>query len=84
MPNYITMLIVAIIVITLASFILSLSLKKIIGLIVNFIIGWVVLYVINWTGLIAIPMNIITALVVGAFGLPGVILLVLLVFLGVL
>ena len=84
MSNYLTMVVVALVVITLASFLLHLSLKKIIGLIINFVIGYAVLYLINKTGLIYIPLNIITALVVGIFGLPGVILLILLVYLNVL
>ena len=54
-----------------------------IGLIVNALIGMVVLWVINWTGIVSIPINIITCLVVGIFGVPGTIVLVVLSLLGV-
>lgn len=83
MNNYITMIITAIVVILIAKFLLNLNLKKIITLIFNALIGFVVLWIINYTGLISIPMNIITALVVGALGLPGVIILILLVLIGI-
>ncbi len=74
---------IALIVICLAKFVFHLNGKKLVALIVNAIIGFVVIWVINWTGLIHIPLNIITSLVVGIFGLPGVVLLVLLVLLKV-
>ncbi len=81
--NYFTMFLVAIIVILLAKFILNLNLSKIIGLIINAIVGFIILWLINKTGLVTIPMNIITYIIAGALGVPGVIILVLLALIGI-
>ena len=82
MNHYLTMIIVAVLVILIAKFLLHLDLKKIISLIINAVIGFIVIWIINYTGLISIPLNIWTALTVGILGLPGVIILVLLVLIG--
>ena len=84
MTNYLVLVIAALVVIAIAKFVLHLSIGKIIGLAINAIIGFVVLYVLNLTGLVSIPLNIVTALVAGIFGLPGVILLIILTVVGVL
>ena len=81
--DYLKIAIIALVVILIAKFLLHLDGKKLIGLIVNAIVGLIVLWIINLTGLIALPINIITCLLVGVFGLPGVILLVLLVLAGI-
>lgn len=81
--NYFTMFLVAVIVILLAKFVLNLNLSKIIGLIINVIVGFIILWLINKTGLVTIPMNIITYIVAGALGIPGVIILVLLALIGI-
>lgn len=81
--DYLKIAIIALVVILIAKFLLHLDGKKLIGLIVNAIVGLIVLWLINLTGLIALPINIITCLLVGIFGLPGVILLVLLVLAGI-
>ena len=81
--NYFTMFLVAIIVILLAKFVLNLNLSKIIGLIINVIVGFIILWLINKTGLVSIPMNIITYIIAGALGVPGVIILVLLALIGI-
>ena len=41
----------------------------------NSIIGAVILYLVNWTGILAIKITFIHALIVGVFGVPGLILL---------
>lgn len=74
---------IALVVICLAKFVFHLNGKKLVALIVNAVIGFVVIWLINWTGLIHIPLNIITSLVVGVFGVPGVVVLIVLVLLGV-
>lgn len=83
MGNYVTMLITALVVIIIAKFILNLDLKKVVGLAVNAVLGFVVIWVINFFGLIAIPLNIWTSLLVGICGVPGVILLIILVLTGI-
>ncbi len=83
MVDYLKIALIALIVIVLLKFILNLSLKKVIGLAINALIGMVALWLINYTGLVAIPINIITCLVVGIFGVPGTIVLILLALLGV-
>ena len=82
MNHYLTMIIVAVLVILIAKFLLHLDVKKIISLIINAVIGFIVIWIINYTGLISIPLNIWTALTVGILGLPGVIILVLLILIG--
>jgi len=82
--DYLKIFIVALIVILVAKFIFKVGGKTLIGLIVNAVVGFVVLWVINWTGLVSIPMNIVTCLVAGAFGVPGVIILIILSVIGVL
>ena len=83
MMEYLPMLVGIIILVIVAKFILSLSIGKIIGIIINAIIGCVLLYVINLTGFVNIEINWITSLVTGIFGIPGVIVLVVLAFFGI-
>ena len=83
MLEYLKIAGIALLVIVALKFILHLNLKKVIGLILNAVIGMAVLWVINWTGLVSIPINIITCLVVGIFGVPGTIVLIILSLLGI-
>lgn len=83
MGHYLTMIIIAVLVILLAKFLLHFDMKTIISLIINAVIGFIVIWIINYTGLISIPLNIWTALTVGILGFPGVIILVLLVLIGI-
>ncbi len=83
MLEYLKIAGIALLVILAAKFILHLDLKKVIGLIVNAVIGMIALWLINLTGLVSIPINIITCLVVGIFGVPGTIVLVVLSLLGI-
>lgn len=57
-------------------------LKLILKLVVSSVIGGVILLAVNLVagaiGLVLIPLNLITALVVGVLGIPGVILLLVL------
>ncbi len=55
--------------------ILSLPISILWKCIYNSIIGAIVIYVINWLGLVYIPLNFITALIAGVFGIPGVLVL---------
>ena len=84
--NYLTMILVAVIVLLIAKFVLNVNLKRLIELIINIVLGIVILWLLNKFGGslgIAIPINIITALVVGILGVPGVIILVLLNLIGI-
>ena len=83
MLEYLKIAGIAILVILAAKFILHLDLKKVIGIAINALIGMVALWLINLTGLVSIPINIITCLVVGIFGVPGTIVLIILSLLGV-
>ena len=79
--DYLKIILIAIVVLLLAKFVLNLNIKRIIELIVNILLGIIVLWLINKFGGsygIFIPINIITALIVGILGLPGVIILLLL------
>ena len=81
--DYLKILVIAFIVVVIAKLVLHLNIKKIIGLIINSALGLVVLYLINLTGFVTIPLNLLTCLIVGVFGLPGVILLVLVTYFGI-
>lgn len=84
--NYLTIILTAIVVLLLAKFVFHVSLKRIIELVINILLGIVVLWLINKFGGslgISIPINIITGLVVGVLGLPGVIILLLLNLIGI-
>ncbi len=84
--NYLTIILAAAVVILLAKFVFHVNLKRIIELIINVILGIIVLWLINKFGApagINIPINIITGLVVGVLGLPGVIILLLLNLIGI-
>ena len=84
--DYLTMILIAIIVLLVAKFILNLNIKRIIELAINIVLGIIILWLLNKFGGslgIAIPINIITALVVGILGIPGVIILVLLNLIGI-
>ena len=81
--DYVTMLLIAAVVLLLAKFVLKINLRSLIGLIINILLGIIIIWLINrFTGL-AIPLNFITALVVGILGVPGVIILVLLRLIGI-
>ena len=83
MLEYLKIAGIALLVILAAKFILHLDLKKVIGIAINALIGMVALWLINLTGLVSIPINIITCLVVGILGVPGTIVLIILSLLGV-
>ena len=76
-------ILVALAVILLSKFLFHVDGSKLIALIINAIIGFAILWLINYTGLVSIPLNIITSLIVGILGLPGVVLLIILALLGV-
>ena len=84
--NYLTMIITAIVVLLIAKFLLHVNVRRLIELIINIILGLVILWLLNRFGGslgISIPINIITALVVGILGVPGVIILLLLNLIGI-
>lgn len=81
--DYLKIAAIALVVILIAKFLFGFSGKKLLSLIVNAVVGLIVLWLINLTGLITLPINIITCLLVGVFGVPGVILLILLVLVGI-
>ena len=81
--EYLTMIIVAIVVLAVAKFLLNFNFKRIIELIINTILGIIVLWLINKFGGsygIYIPINFVTAIIVGVLGLPGVVLLLILCY----
>ena len=63
--------------------ILAAPIKKIFKLLINAVCGFALLFVANFIGGFfdfSIPINIITCIVAGAFGIPGVIFLVVVVY----
>ena len=66
--------------------ILAWPIKKIIKMILNIVIGGVLLVIVNMIGAnfgFTIPLNCITALVVGILGIPGLVVLAILTLLNV-
>jgi len=76
--EYLKIAAIALVVILIAKYVFKISGKKVVALIVNSLIGLAVLWLINWTGLVSIPLNLVTVLLTGIFGAPGVIILVVL------
>lgn len=71
----------AIVVLYLLMKLLSFPIKAITGLVVNGVIGLLMLWVVNLFGSaigLSVDINIISALVAGFFGIPGVLVLILL------
>lgn len=63
--------------------ILAWPIKKIVKMIINIVIGGLLLILVNYVGVnfgFTIPVNWITALVVGILGIPGLIILAILQF----
>lgn len=83
MVNLITFILAIVVVLIIAKFILHVGVKTIVGLIINAVFGYLVLYLINLTGLITIPLTIVTFLIAGVLGIPGVILVIILVTCGI-
>ena len=84
--HYLEIIVVAVVVLLLAKFLLGVNTKRLIELIINILLGILVIWLINKFGGslgISIPLNFITALVVGILGLPGVIILILLNLIGI-
>ena len=78
MTEYIVLIFAAIAVIIVAK-LLAWPIKKIINLAINVGLGVLMIYLVNTFGGaigITIPFNIVTALIAGVFGVPGVILLI--------
>ena len=83
--DYLTIILVAVIVLLLAKFVLRINTRGLIGLLINILLGIIVIWLLNKFGGplgISIPLNFITALIVGILGIPGVIILVLLNLIG--
>ena len=62
--------------------IIAAPIKKIFKLLLNAVCGFVLLFIANFIGgffNFAIPVNILTCIIAGAFGIPGVIFLVVVV-----
>ena len=81
--NYLMIIGIALVVILLSKFLFNVDGSKLVALIVNAVIGFAILWLINYTGLVSIPLNIVTSLVVGVLGLPGVVILIILALLGI-
>ena len=81
--SYLYIVLVAVIIILVAKYVLKLDSNKITTLIANALVGTLLIWLLNLTGLVNIPLNWITVLVTGILGVPGVIILVILVLLKV-
>ena len=81
--NYFYIILVALIIILAAKFIFGVGGGTLKTLIINALVGTLAMWLINLTGIMNIPLNWITILLAGILGIPGVILVVILVLLKV-
>lgn len=82
MANYVVLIFAAIAVIVVAK-LLAWPVKKILKLAVNVVLGLIMIFLVNTFGMaigITIPFNIVTALIAGILGVPGVIALIIIGF----
>jgi len=80
--NYIVLIFSAIAMLVVAK-LLAWPIKKIFKLAINCIIGIIIVFLVNNFGEsfgISIPFNIVTSIIAGVFGIPGVIFLIILGF----
>ena len=81
--NTVLLLALAVIVVIVLIRVISAPIRLIFKLLINTVIGFAVLYLVNLIGQnfgITIEMNLLHAVIVGIFGIPGVIVLILLQF----
>lgn len=82
MTEYIVLIFAAIAVVVVAKM-LAWPVKKIVKLAVNVLLGILMIFLVNTFGMsigIKIPFNIVTALIAGILGVPGVIMLIIIGF----
>ncbi len=77
-------LIVACVVLIIAKFLLHLTPKKLYALIVNILFSLLVIWILDYFGIVSVPINWITILLIGILGIPVVLFCVVLVLLGIL
>ena len=73
---YITYIITAIIFILILKFVFKFGIKNILKVIINIIVGGIVLFILNMIPGLNLPITTINSLIVGIFGIPGVIFVV--------
>lgn len=76
----------AIIAVLIIAKILAWPIKKMIKLVINIAVGIALLVLVNYIGRgfnFRIPFNMVTAAIAGLFGVPGIILLVILKIIGI-
>ena len=79
--NTIMLLALAVLVVIVLVRVISAPIRLIFKLLINTIIGFAILFLVNLIGQnfgITIEMNVLHAVIVGIFGIPGVIVLILL------
>lgn len=85
--HYLYVILVAAVLLLVLKYVFNVSYKTLGELLLNVLLGILILWLVNKfggsIGIPNIPINVITALVVGIFGLPGVIVLILLYYFGV-
>ena len=77
---YLSYIFVALLVIVLLKLLFKFRLKTIITLLINIIIGGLVLFFINYIPGININIDIFKSIIVGVFGVPGVIFILICYF----
>ena len=78
MASYAGFLVALILVLLIGKLVFK-SVKVVVGFLINAIIGFVILWILNHFN-VGIPINLLTSVVVGFFGIPGIILLLVLKF----
>lgn len=84
MEKYLIIIGIIAVIFVIAKYVLKLNTRKVIGLLVNCLLGALILWLINWLPIgLNIPLNWITILVTGVFGVVGVLVLVVLALCGI-
>ena len=79
--EWIGIAILAVITVVLVLRLLSAPLRLAVKLLINALVGFAVLFLLNFAGGLSLGINWLNAIVVGIFGAPGVVLLLLLKYL---
>lgn len=74
--NYIAFIAAAVIFLLIVKLIFKKGIKTIIKLAINIILGGAILFLVNYIPYIAVEINLVNSLLVGIFGVPAVIVLV--------
>lgn len=81
--NIITLLLTVAVVVIIAKYLFHLKVKDLVTIVINSVLGYIIIWALNYFNIVSIPLTILNSLIIGIFGIPGCILLVILVVFGI-